>query len=266
MPINADKTRSVITVDNERLGLINSRFLTPGTYTLNADGSITITVPAATAPGGPANAVQFNNAGAFGGEAAFSYNPATNTLTIDTLLASGGTFTIQLTGVPGTFMQFIEGQMNFDSNSSFQSTFINVNGTNTADDSVTALSVNGSRSAGHGGGITFAEMEVYNWLSGPVITNGATSGPQITYGGNAPLYFTADGFATAQFSVRAAETQSFVPHRLPTYTVATLPAGAVAGWKAFVSDSLAPAFGAVVAGGGAVFIPVYFDGAAWRVG
>lgn len=42
MPINQDKTRSMITVDDERLSLPASRFLEPGSYTLNADGSISI--------------------------------------------------------------------------------------------------------------------------------------------------------------------------------------------------------------------------------
>jgi hypothetical protein len=54
--------------------------------------------------------------------------------------------------------------------------------------------------------------------------------------------------------------------RLPVFTVATLPAGAVAGNRAFVSDALAPVFGAAVAAGGAVTVPVYYTGAAWFVG
>ena len=48
------------------------------------------------------------------------------------------------------------------------------------------------------------------------------------------------------------------------YTVATLPTG-VNYMRAFVSDALAPVFGAAVVGGGAVKIPVYYDGT-WRVG
>lgn len=48
------------------------------------------------------------------------------------------------------------------------------------------------------------------------------------------------------------------------YTVATLPAGFV-GMRAFVSNALGPAFGAAVVGGGAVQVPVYYDGA-WKVG
>jgi hypothetical protein len=63
----------------------------------------------------------------------------------------------------------------------------------------------------------------------------------------------------------AARVRAYVPVRLPGYTVATLPAGA-AGDTAYVTDALAPAFGAAVAGGGAVTIPVFYDGAAWIVG
>jgi hypothetical protein len=51
------------------------------------------------------------------------------------------------------------------------------------------------------------------------------------------------------------------------YTVATLPSAAnYARTRTFVSDALAPAFAAVVAGGGAVTVPVYSDGTNWRVG
>jgi hypothetical protein len=48
------------------------------------------------------------------------------------------------------------------------------------------------------------------------------------------------------------------------YTVATLPAG-TNNMRAFVTDALAPVFGVAVVGGGAVRIPVYYDGA-WKVG
>jgi len=49
-------------------------------------------------------------------------------------------------------------------------------------------------------------------------------------------------------------------------TVATLPATPTAGERAMVSNALAPAFGAPVAAGGAVTVPVFYDGAAWIVG
>lgn len=52
------------------------------------------------------------------------------------------------------------------------------------------------------------------------------------------------------------------------YTVATLPAAATAGAgsRAFVSDSNATTFAAIVAAGGANGVPVYSDGTDWRIG
>ena len=51
-------------------------------------------------------------------------------------------------------------------------------------------------------------------------------------------------------------------------TSANLPSPAIvgAGARGCVSDALNPVFGAVVAGGGANFVPVYSDGTNWRVG
>jgi hypothetical protein len=52
------------------------------------------------------------------------------------------------------------------------------------------------------------------------------------------------------------------------YTVATLPSAVPSGKgaRAFVSDALAPTFGATVVTGGAVATPVYSDGTNWKVG
>lgn len=52
------------------------------------------------------------------------------------------------------------------------------------------------------------------------------------------------------------------------YTVATLPSAATAGAgaRAFVSDANATTFASVVAGGGANNVPIYSDGAVWRIG
>ena len=49
------------------------------------------------------------------------------------------------------------------------------------------------------------------------------------------------------------------------YTVATLPAGVV-GARAYVTDALAPTFGATVVTGGAITIPVFYNGTNWIVG
>ena len=55
---------------------------------------------------------------------------------------------------------------------------------------------------------------------------------------------------------------------LTNYTVTTLPSAVTSGIgaRSFVTDALAPTFGAVVATGGAVAVPVYSDGTNWRVG
>lgn len=52
------------------------------------------------------------------------------------------------------------------------------------------------------------------------------------------------------------------------YAVADLPDAVTAGSgsRAFVTDASAPTFGATVAGGGAVAVPVYSDGTNWKVG
>jgi hypothetical protein len=52
------------------------------------------------------------------------------------------------------------------------------------------------------------------------------------------------------------------------YLVADLPSAADSGSgaRAFVSDATTPTFGATVAGGGAVKVPVYSDGTNWKVG
>jgi hypothetical protein len=49
------------------------------------------------------------------------------------------------------------------------------------------------------------------------------------------------------------------------YTVATLPTG-VTGARAYVTNALAPSFGAIVVGGGAITIPVFYNGSNWIVG
>jgi len=49
------------------------------------------------------------------------------------------------------------------------------------------------------------------------------------------------------------------------YTVATLPTG-VTGARAYVTNALTPTFGATVVGGGAVTIPVFYNGTNWIVG
>jgi hypothetical protein len=50
------------------------------------------------------------------------------------------------------------------------------------------------------------------------------------------------------------------------YTVATLPMNVVKGAQATVTDATTPTFNATVVGGGAVCVPVFYNGSAWVVG
>ena len=63
------------------------------------------------------------------------------------------------------------------------------------------------------------------------------------------------------------KTNGIIPP-LTNYTVATLPSAVTSGKgaRSFVTDALAPAFGATVATGGLVAVPVYSDGTNWTVG
>jgi hypothetical protein len=52
------------------------------------------------------------------------------------------------------------------------------------------------------------------------------------------------------------------PPVLPGYTVGTLPTPTV-GMRAYVTNALGPIYGAPVAAGGTVTIPVFYDGTNW---
>jgi len=76
------------------------------------------------------------------------------------------------------------------------------------------------------------------------------------------LYFNRVDLILDQF-----KTDAIIP-ALTNYTVATLPSAVTSGKgaRSFVTDALAPTFGATVVTGGAVAVPVYSDGTNWKVG
>lgn len=76
------------------------------------------------------------------------------------------------------------------------------------------------------------------------------------------LYFNRLDNLTAQLT-----SSTDIPPQV-NYTVATLPSAAISGKgaRSFVTDALAPTFGATVVTGGAVATPVYSDGTNWKVG
>lgn len=70
--------------------------------------------------------------------------------------------------------------------------------------------------------------------------------------------------AATKFNVdKAGNVISAATVRTAGYTVVTLPATPTQGDRAFVTDATAPTYGAVLVGGGAVVVPVFYNGAAW---
>jgi hypothetical protein len=51
----------------------------------------------------------------------------------------------------------------------------------------------------------------------------------------------------------------------PALTFATLPADALPGWQAYITDCNTAAWGAVAAGGGTTHALVWWNGTAWHV-
>ena len=100
-----------------------------------------------------------------------------------------------------------------------------------------------------------------------VINNsGAGNLSLLTGGGNIDFYPTNDSSPTGlRLSVKNAGIEVIGTVKLTGYTVATLPTPTI-GMCAYVTDALAPTFGANVVGGGAVKIKVFYDGVSWIVG
>lgn len=73
-----------------------------------------------------------------------------------------------------------------------------------------------------------------------------------------------NGTAAGTFrDVKARNVISDNTVRLKGFTVATLPASPVVGDMAYVTDATAPTYNAALTGGGAVVVPVFYNGSAW---
>jgi hypothetical protein len=96
------------------------------------------------------------------------------------------------------------------------------------------------------------------------ITSGSLAGDLTLRAENEQILFTTDAGTTTKLTLLTGTGAAVfsVPVRLKGYTVAGLPAG-TQGDTAFVTNALAPAYGVAVAGGGAVVVPVFYNGAAW---
>jgi len=122
------------------------------------------------------------------------------------------------------------------------------------------------------------------------IANGGTNGTSvptagaIPYGTGTAYAFSAAGTSGQVLTSAGAGTPTWGAVSLTTqvsgilpvanggtgagvaYTVATLPTAGTQGRRAWVTNALAPTFGAAPVGGGAVVIPVFDNGTIWIVG
>ena len=150
-------------------------------------------------------------------------------------------------------VQFATGAKTLQRSALFQAPTYSAVAASTFTDSAT-LAVTGAPVGGTNATLTNSHALL---ISAGAVTN-TTNGYGLTV--NAPTGAT-NNYA-AQFL--GGTTIFGAPARLKNYTVATLPAG-VQGDTAYVTDALAPVWGATVAGGGAVVIPVFYNGANWIV-
>ena len=100
----------------------------------------------------------------------------------------------------------------------------------------------------------------HRWFTAP----SGTAGNAITFTQAMTLDASGNLLVGLTSATGTAKLQVSGPLRTTGYTVSTLPTGTV-GMRTYVTDALAPSFGATVVGGGAVTIPVFYNGTNWIV-
>lgn len=251
-------------------------------------GSGNVTLSAS--PGGSDTQVQFNDGGAFGGSANFTYNKTTNALTIASSISLSGWYGL----VPGA-----NGGISLANGSGNRITWGSTTADPTGANTDTALSRNaaGVLEVNNGTAGTFRDFKARNLTitggGNSIIGSGnITLVGQVTLGNGFGVFSSGNaqqaqvGRASASHTGGVAlmtgvdalaeiliSTGTYGDLKLRTlkpqvFTVATLPSASTAGAgaRSHVSDASAPTFGATVAGGGAVSTPVYSDGTNWKVG
>lgn len=99
------------------------------------------------------------------------------------------------------------------------------------------------------------------WFTGPAVYGIQPAGDGFSFNirsGNATV-MTIDGSGAIQCGGVALTAGVLA---LPAYTVGTLPAGSV-GDMAYVTDATAPTYNGALTGGGAIKVPVFYNGSAW---
>jgi hypothetical protein len=100
----------------------------------------------------------------------------------------------------------------------------------------------------------------HQWYNAP----SGTAGNAISFTQAATLTANGEYLVGLTSATGVAKLQVSGAIRTTGFTVATLPAGTV-GMRTYVTDALAPSFSATVVGGGAVTIPVFYNGSNWIV-
>jgi hypothetical protein len=98
------------------------------------------------------------------------------------------------------------------------------------------------------------------WFTAP----SGTAGNAISFTQAATLTANGEYLVGLTSATGVAKLQVSGPLQTTGYTVATLPAGTV-GMRTYVTDALVPVALATVAGGGAVVVPVFYNGSNWIV-
>jgi hypothetical protein len=147
----------------------------------------------------------------------------------------------------------------------------NVTITNTLPDRIVALTGAGTTTVtGTYPNFTITSNDAYvgtvTSVSGAGTVNGITLTGTVTSSGNLTLGGTLSGVDLTSQVTGVLPVANGGNGAGAAYTVATLPTAGTQGRRAWVTDALAPAFGAAPVGGGAVVIPVFDNGTAWIVG
>jgi len=228
-------------------------------------------------PGGSDTQVQFNDGGAFGGDAGLTYDATNGSLSVGgkTVTASEPVLDLSQTW----------------DNAATAFTGLKLNVTNTASafgSNLLDLQVGGtSKTRIDTLGITYGVASAITTYIGLGALFGAYNGFKL-YGDSTTLRFasnhtvgwtasTVEAFSTLDTAlvrdsagvvkITDGSTGTGYLRQVPV-AVSALPAAATvgAGTRGFVSDANATTFASVVAGGGANVVPVYSDGTDWRIG
>jgi len=142
---------------------------------------------------------------------------------------------------------------------------VNCLGANTSGSSNTAIGRNSLQAVSTSSGNTAVGFTALYLTTG---SNNVAIGSNAGYGNASANANTTGSNTTVIGNTSTTLTQTYGVTKSTNYTVATLPSASTSGVgaRAFVTDALAPTFGATVATGGAVAVPVYSDGTNWKVG